>query len=207
MKGILGKKVGMTQIFTEDGIVIPCTVVEAGPCVVLQKKESGHDGYEAIQLGFKDKKEHRASRPAIGHAKKANAKPQQFIKEIRGVNLEEYQVGQEVKADLFTAGEMVDVTGTSKGKGFAGAIKRHNQSRGPMSHGSRYHRRPGSLGAINPARVFKGQTLPGQMGGDRITTQNLKVVRVDTDNNLLLIQGAVPGPRNSYVTIRSAVKC
>lgn len=206
MKGILGKKMGMTQIFTEDGVVIPVTVVEAGPCVVLQKKEAGHDGYEAIQLGFKEKKEHRATRPEIGHAKKANAKPQQFIKEIRGVNLDEYQVGQEVKADLFAEGEMVDVTGTSKGKGFAGAIKRHNQSRGPMSHGSRYHRRPGSLGAINPARVFKGQTLPGQMGGERITTQNLKVVRVDSDKNLLLIEGAVPGPRNSYVMIRSAAK-
>lgn len=206
MKGILGKKVGMTQIFTEEGIVIPCTVVEAGPCVVLQKKEVENDGYEAVQLGFKEKKVHRATQPEIGHATKAGAKPQHYVKEIRGVNLEEYQLGQEVKADLFAEGEMVDVTGISKGKGFAGAIKRHNQSRGPMSHGSRYHRRPGSLGAINPARVFKGQTLPGQMGGDRITTQNLKVVRVDSDKNLLLIQGAVPGPRNSYVTIRSATK-
>lgn len=206
MKGILGKKVGMTQIFTEEGIVVPVTVVEAGPCVVLQKKEVGHDGYEAIQLGFKEKKEHRANQPELGHAKKAGVKPQHYVKEIRGVNLSDYQVGQEVKADLFAEGEMVDVTGTSKGKGFAGAIKRHNQSRGPMSHGSRYHRRPGSLGAINPARVFKGQTLPGQMGGDRITTQNLKVVRVDSDKNLLLIQGAVPGPCNSYVMIRSAAK-
>ncbi|MBA4495888.1 50S ribosomal protein L3 [Paenactinomyces guangxiensis] len=206
MKGILGKKIGMTQIFNEDGVVVPVTVVEAGPCVVLQKKDKTTDGYEAIQLGFKEKKEHRANKPELGHAKKANAKPQKFIKEIRGVNLDEYELGGEVKADLFAEGEFVDVTGTSKGKGFAGAIKRHNQARGPMSHGSRYHRGPGSLGAIAPNRVFKGQTLPGRMGGEKVTTQNLQVVRVDTDNNLLLIKGAVPGPKNSYLVIRSAAK-
>jgi large subunit ribosomal protein L3 len=206
VKGILGKKVGMTQVYTEDGVVIPVTVLEAGPCVVLQKKAVDNDGYEAIQLGFKEKKAHRASRPETAHAKKANAKPQQYVKEIRGVNLDEYELGQEVKADIFSSGEMVDVTGTSKGKGFAGAIKRHNQARGPMSHGSRYHRGPGSLGAIAPNRVFKGQTLPGRMGGERVTTQNLKVVRVDTENNLLLVEGAVPGPKNSYVIVRSAVK-
>lgn len=206
MKGILGKKVGMTQIFNEDGIVIPVTVIEAGPCVVLQKKDQATDGYEAIQIGFKEKKEHRANKPEMGHAKKANAKPQQFIKEIRGVNVAEYELGGVLNADVFAEGDVVDVTGTSKGKGFAGAIKRHNQSRGPMAHGSRYHRGPGSLGAIAPNRVFKGQTLPGQMGGDRITTQNLKVVRVDAEKNLLLIKGNVPGPKNSYVVIRSAVK-
>lgn len=155
MKGILGKKIGMTQLFKEDGTLIPVTVVEAGPCVVLQKKEVSTDGYEAIQLGFDEKKERRATNPEIHHAKKANAKPQKFVKEVRGVNLDEYELGSVIKADLFQVGEKVDVTGTSKGKGFAGAIKRHNQSRGPMSHGSHYHRGPGSLGAVDPARVFK----------------------------------------------------
>lgn len=206
MKGILGKKIGMTQIFDENGIVIPVTVVEAGPCVVLQKKDVDTDGYEAIQLGFKEKKEHRANKPELGHAKKANAKPQHFIKEIRGVNLGDFEVGSEVKADIFAAGEVVDITGTSKGKGFAGSIKRHNHARGPMSHGSHYHRGPGSLGAVDPARVFKGHKLPGRMGGERVTTQNLQVVRVDADKNLLLIKGSVPGPKNSYVVVKSAVK-
>ncbi|MBA4542357.1 MULTISPECIES: 50S ribosomal protein L3 [Thermoactinomyces] len=206
MKGILGKKIGMTQIFNEDGVVVPVTVVEAGPCVVLQKKELQTDGYEAIQLGFEEKKEHRSNKPELGHAKKANAKAQKFIKEVRGVNLADYELGGVVKADIFAAGELVDVTGTSKGKGFAGAIKRHNQARGPMSHGSRYHRGPGSLGAIAPNRVFKGQTLPGRMGGERVTTQNLEIVRVDADKNLILIKGSVPGPKNSYVVIKSAVK-
>ncbi|MFC7442662.1 50S ribosomal protein L3 [Laceyella putida] len=206
MKGILGKKIGMTQVFNEDGVVVPVTVVEAGPCVVLQKKDVANDGYEAIQLGFAEKKEHRANKPELGHAKKANAAAQKFIKEIRGVNLADYELGGVVKADIFSAGELVDVTGTSKGKGFAGAIKRHNQARGPMSHGSRYHRGPGSLGAIAPNRVFKGQTLPGRMGSDRVTTQNLQIVGVDAEKNLLLIKGAVPGPKNSYLVIKSAVK-
>ncbi|SFJ38085.1 50S ribosomal protein L3 [Thermoflavimicrobium dichotomicum] len=206
MKGILGKKIGMTQIFNEDGVVIPVTVIQAGPCVVLQKKEQEKDGYEAIQLGFDEKKEHRANRPELGHAKKANAKPQKFIREIRGVNLADYELGSLVKADIFSEGELVDVTGTSKGKGFAGAIKRHNQARGPMSHGSRYHRGPGSLGPIAPNRVFKGQTLPGRMGGEKVTIQNLEVARVDAERNLILVKGSVPGPRNSYVIIKSAVK-
>ncbi|MBA4603169.1 50S ribosomal protein L3 [Thermoactinomyces mirandus] len=206
MKGILGKKIGMTQVFNEDGVVTPVTVIEAGPCVVLQKKDVTTDGYEAIQLGFAEKKDHRANKPEHGHAKKAGVKPQKFVKEIRGVNLADYELGSVVKADLFSEGDIVDVTGTSKGKGFAGAIKRHNQARGPMSHGSHYHRGPGSLGAIAPNRVFKGQTLPGRMGGERVTTQNLKIVRIDAEKNLLLIKGAVPGPKNSYVVIRSAVK-
>jgi large subunit ribosomal protein L3 len=206
VKGILGKKIGMTQIFNEDGIVVPVTVVEAGPCVVLQKKELATDGYEAIQLGFDEKKEHRANKPELGHVKKANAKPQKFVKEIRGVNLADYEVGGLVKADLFTEGEIVDVTGTSKGKGFTGAIKRHNQARGPMSHGSKYHRGPGSMGAIAPNRIFKGQTMPGRMGAERVTIQNLEIVKVDAEKNLLLIKGSVPGPRNSYVIIKSAVK-
>jgi large subunit ribosomal protein L3 len=206
MKGILGKKIGMTQVFNEDGVVVPVTVVEAGPCVVLQKKEMATDGYEAIQLGFDEKKEHRANKPELGHAKKAGVKPQKFIKEIRGVNLADYELGGVVKVDIFSEGEMVDVTGTSKGKGFTGAIKRFNQARGPMSHGSKYHRGPGSLGAIAPNRVFKGQTLPGRMGGERVTVQNLEIVRVIPEKNLLLIKGSVPGPRNSYLVIKSAVK-
>lgn len=206
MKGILGKKLGMTQVFTADGTVVPVTVIAAGPCVVLQKKEAATDGYEAIQLGFEDKKEHRANKPEIGHAKKANTAPKKFVREIRGMNPAEYEVGQEIKVDLFNEGEIVDVTGTSKGKGFAGAIKRHNQGRGPMSHGSRYHRGPGSLGPIAPNRVFKGQTLPGRMGGERVTIQNLEIVKVDADNNLLLVKGSIPGPRNSYVVVKTAVK-
>jgi large subunit ribosomal protein L3 len=206
MKGILGRKIGMTQIFNENGVVIPVTVIEAGPCVVLQKKEIDVDGYEAIQLGFAEKKEHRANRPELGHAKKANAKPQKFIREIRGVNLDDYEVGAEVKVDLFSAGEFVDVTATSKGKGFTGSIKRHNYSRGPMSHGSHYHRGVGSLGAIGPSRVFKGHKLPGRMGGEKVTIQNLEVARVDGERNLLLVKGSVPGPKNGYVIVKSAVK-
>lgn len=203
-KGILGKKLGMTQVFTPEGEVIPVTVVEAGPCVVLQKKTVEVDGYESIQLGFDDKKESRANKPEQGHAKKANTTPKRFIREIRG--MEGYEVGQEVKVDVFAEGERVDVTGTSKGKGFAGAIKRHGQARGPMAHGSRYHRGPGSLGSIAPNRVFKGQTLPGRMGGEKVTVQNLEVVKVDADRNLLLIKGAIPGPNNSYVVVKSTIK-
>lgn len=206
MKGILGRKIGMTQIFSENGDVIPVTVIEAQPNVVLQKKTVETDGYEAIQLGVEDKKESRATKPEIGHAQKAGTKPKRFIKEIRGVNTEEYEVGQEIKVDIFSEGEKVDVTGISKGKGFQGAIKRHNQSRGPMSHGSRYHRGPGSMGAIDPAHVFKGKKLPGRMGGERTTIQNLEIVKVDAERNLLLIKGNVPGPKKGYVTIRSAIK-
>ncbi|MDR6226957.1 50S ribosomal protein L3 [Desmospora profundinema] len=206
MKGILGKKLGVTQVFAEDGTMIPVTVINAGPCAVLQKKEAETDGYESVQLGFADKKEHRANQPEAGHAKKAGSASKKFIREIRGMNPTEFELGQEVKADLFTEGDVVDVTATSKGKGFAGAIKRHNQARGPMTHGSRYHRGPGSLGAIDPMRVFKGQTLPGRMGTDKVTVQNLRVVKVDTEKNLLLVKGSVPGPKNSYVVIRSAVK-
>lgn len=206
MKGILGKKLGMTQVFGEDGTAIPVTVIHAGPCSVLQKKEAETDGYESVQLGFGDKKEHRANRPEAGHAKKAGTTPKSFVREIRGMNPADYELGQEVKADLFNAGELVDITATSKGKGFAGSIKRHNQARGPMSHGSRYHRGPGSLGAVDPARVFKGRKLPGRMGGDKVTIQNLQVVKVDPEKNLLLIKGSIPGPKNSYVVIKSAVK-
>lgn len=204
MKGMLGRKLGMTQVFTEEGKVVPVTVIEAGPCVVLQKKELQNDGYEAVQIGFADKK--RANKPEAGHASKAGTTPKRYVREFRGVDLAQYEVGQVLQADVFETGEVVDVVGVSKGKGFAGAIKRHNQSRGPMAHGSRYHRGPGSLGAISPNRVFKGQTLPGRMGGERITVQNLEIVKVDTDRNLLLVKGSVPGPKNSFVTIKSAVK-
>lgn len=206
MKGILGRKLGMTQLFAEDGKVIPVTVIEAGPCVVMQVKTEENDGYRAIQLGFDDKKEHRANKPEIGHAKKANTSPKRYVREIRDVNLDDYKLGDEVKADIFTAGEKVDVVSVSKGKGFTGSIKGYNQARGPKSHGSHYHRGPGSLGAVGPARVFKGRRLPGRMGGKRVTIQNLEVVKVDAERNLLLVKGSVPGPRNSFLTIRSAVK-
>jgi large subunit ribosomal protein L3 len=203
-KGILGKKLGMTQIFTPEGQVIPVTVIEAGPCVVLQKKTADVDGYESIQLGFDNKKESRSIKPEQGHTNKAGTKPKRYIRELRG--LEGYEIGQELKADLFAEGDKVDVTGTSKGKGFAGAIKRHGQSRGPMAHGSRYHRGPGSMGAVAPNRVFKGQTLPGRMGGEKTTIQNLEVVKIDAERNLLLIKGAIPGANESYVIVKSTLK-
>lgn len=205
-KGILGKKLGMTQVFGPNGTATAVTVIEAGPCVVLQKKDVENDGYEAIQIGFDDKKDHRANKPEKGIASKANTAPKRFVREIKGINLADFEVGQEIKADLFAAGEVVDVAGVSKGKGFQGAIKRHNHSRGPMAHGSRYHRGPGSMGSIAANRVFKGQTLPGQMGGDNITIQNLEVIKVDTERNLILVKGSVPGPKNSYVVVRTAVK-
>ncbi|UVI29816.1 50S ribosomal protein L3 [Paenibacillus spongiae] len=206
MKGILGKKLGMTQVFTAEGNVIPVTVIEAGPNVVLQKKDQENDGYEAIQLGFSDKKEKNATKPEIGHAKKAETAPKRYVREIRGINAAEFEVGQVVKADLFAAGEFVDVTGISKGKGFQGNIKRWNQSRGPMSHGSRYHRGPGSMGSIQANRVPKGKRLPGHMGNETVTIQNLEIVRVDADRNVLLVKGAIPGPKNSYVKVRLTVK-
>jgi len=204
-KGILGKKLGMTQIFTEEGNVVPVTVVEAGPCVVLQKKTVENDGYEALQLGFDDQKETRANKPELGHVKKAGTTPKRFIKEIRDMSMD-FEIGQEIKADIFAKGEYVDVTGISKGKGFAGSIKRHNQARGPMAHGSRYHRRPGSMGPIAPNRVVKGKPLPGRMGQDQVTVQNLEIVGVDVERNLLLIKGSVPGARKSYVVIKESVK-
>ena len=206
-KGILGKKVGMTQYFTEAGELIPVTVVEVTPNVVLQFKTIENDGYEAVQLGFDDLREVLSNRPAKGHVAKANATPKRFIREFNNVELSEYEVGQEITVDVFKAGDIVDVTGTSKGKGFQGAIKRHGQSRGPMAHGSRYHRRPGSMGGASfPSRVFKGKALPGQMGGDRITIQNLEVVKVDAERNVILIKGNVPGSKKSLVEIKTAIK-
>jgi large subunit ribosomal protein L3 len=174
--------------------------------VVTQKKDMDNDGYEAIQIGFEDKKEKNSSKPELGHAKKAGTVAKRYVKEIRGISLADYEVGQELKADVFSEGEWVDVTGISKGKGFQGVIKRHGQSRGPMAHGSRYHRRPGSMGSIQANRVPKGKNLPGQMGGETVTIQNLQVVRVDAERNVLLIKGSIPGPRNTYVSVKSAVK-
>ena len=204
-KGKIGKKVGMTQVFTENGELVPVTVVEVGSNVVLQVKTVENDGYEAVQLGFDDQREVNANKPAKGHAAKANTAPKRFVREIRDVELGEYKVGDEIKADLFEAGDIVDVTGTSKGHGFQGNIKRWGQSRGPMAHGSRYHRRPGSMGVIIN-RVMKGKLLPGRMGGKRVTIQNLEIVKADTENGVLLIKGNVPGANKSFVTIKSTVK-
>ena len=206
MKGILGKKIGMTQIFTEHGEVIPVTVVEAGPVVVTQVKTTENDGYTAIQVGFGDAKEKSLNKPQKGHLAAANTL-KKHLKEFRVDSVEGYTVGQEIKADLFAAGELIDVTGISKGKGFQGPIKRHGQSRGPETHGSRYHRRPGSMGACSfPGRVFKNKKLAGHMGSVKVTVQNLEVVRVDADKNLILVKGAIPGPKGSMVTIKEAVK-
>ena len=205
-KGILGKKVGMTQIFTEAGELIPVTVIEATPNVVLQVKTVETDGYNAIQVGFDDKREVLSNKPAKGHVAKANTAPKRFIREFRNVNVDDYEVGQEVSVDTFEVGDIIDVTGTSKGKGFQGVIKRHGQSRGPMAHGSRYHRRPGSMGPVAPNRVFKGKNLAGRMGGDRVTIQNLEVVQVVPEKNVILIKGNVPGAKKSLITIKSAVK-
>ncbi|WP_028273318.1 50S ribosomal protein L3 [Atopococcus tabaci] len=206
-KGILGRKVGMTQVFSENGELIPVTVIEAEPNVVLQLKTMENDGYEAVQLGFQDKRDILSNQPAKGHAKKAGTTPKRFIREINDVELGDYEVGQEIKVDLFEAGDIVDVTGTSKGHGFQGVIKRHGQGRGPETHGSRYHRRPGSMGgASDPSRVFKGKKLAGRMGNDRVTIQNLEVVRVDVERNVILIKGNVPGAKKSFVEIKSAVK-
>lgn len=203
-KGILGKKVGMTQVFTENGELVPVTVVEVGTNVVLQVKTVENDGYNAIQLGFDDQRAVNVNKPAKGHADKAKTAPKRFVREIRDVQ-GDYKVGDEVKADLFEAGDIVDVTGTSKGHGFQGNIKRWGQSRGPMAHGSRYHRRPGSMGVIIN-RVMKGKMLPGRMGGKRVTIQNLDIVKADMGNGVLLIKGNVPGANKSYVTIKSTVK-
>ena len=206
MKGILGRKIGMTQVFAEKGKLTPVTVIEVEPNVVSQIKTVETDGYNAIQLATVDKKEKRANKPEIGHLKKANTTPKRFLKEIRGVDVSNYTLGSELKADIFTEGEMVDVTGTSKGKGFQGVIKRHNQSRGPMGHGSQYHRGVGSMGTLLPMRVIPGKKLPGHMGNEQVTVQNLEVISIDLENNVILIKGNVPGPKKSMVLIKSAIK-
>lgn len=206
MKGILGKKIGMTQIFTEEGIVVPVTVVEAGPNVVTQIKTVEKDGYSALQVGFEDAKEKSLNKPQKGHLAAAKVL-KKHLKEFRMDSVEGFEVGQEIKADLFSVGEKIDVSGISKGKGFQGPIKRHGQSRGPESHGSRYHRRPGSMGACSfPGRVFKNKKLAGHMGSVKVTVQNLEVVKVDADKNLILVKGAIPGAKGSVVTIKEAVK-
>src|SRR5690625_213250 len=205
-KGILGRKIGMTQVFTENGEVVPVTVIEAEPNGVLQVKTVEIDGYNAIQLGVADKKEIRRTKPEEGHAEKANSVPKRYVREIRDADVDEYEVGQELSVEVFEAGDKVDVTGTSKGKGYQGSVKRHGYATGPSSHGSRFHRSPGSLGAVDPGRVFKGTKLPGRMGGEKVTIQNLEIVKVDAERNVILIKGNVPGARKSYVTIRSARK-
>ena len=206
MKGILGRKLGMTQVFTTEGKLIPVTVISVEPNVVTQIKTKENDGYEAIQLGFDTKREKLATKALIGHTNKANTTPKRFFKEIKGVDINDYTVGQEIKADIFEAGEVVDVTGTTKGKGFQGVIKRHGQSRGPMGHGSHYHRKPGSMGTMRPMRVFKGKKLPGHMGRVTVTIQNLDVVKVDSDKNVVLVKGSVPGPKGAILKLKTSVK-
>ena len=206
-KALIGKKLGMTQIFDENGTVIPVTVIEAGPCVVAQVKTSDKDGYEAIQLGFEEVKEHKLNKPVKGHFAKANVTAKKHLREFRLDSIEGIKVGDELKADVFAAGEKIDVQGTSKGKGFQGVIKRHGQHRGPMGHGSMYHRRPGSMGPTStPGRVFKGKKLPGHMGRVTVTIQNLDVVKVDMDKNVILVKGSVPGAKGAILKLKSAVK-
>lgn len=207
-KGILGKKLGMTQVFAADGTMLPVTVVQAGPCPVVQKKTAEHDGYSAVQLGFGEIRERLVNKPLTGHFKKADVQVLRHLREFKLADAENYEVGQEIKADVFEEGEHVDVSGTSKGKGFAGVIKRHNQARSRMSHGGGpVHRSPGSMGACaSPARVFKNTKLPGHMGHEKVTVQNLEIVRVDAERNLLLIRGAIPGPKGGLVTVKESIK-
>ena len=206
-KAIVATKVGMTQIFNEDGVLTPVTVLQAGPVYVSQIKTVENDGYSAVQVGFVDKKEKGINKPQKGHFDKAGVAPKRFVREFRFENAEEYTVGQEIKADIFTEGDKVDVTAISKGKGFQGAIKRLGQHRGPMAHGSKFHRHQGSNGACSsPSRVFKGKGMPGHMGSVKVTTQNLEVVRVDAENNLLLIKGAVPGAKKALITVKETTK-
>ena len=206
-KAILATKVGMTQIFNDDGVLTPVTVLQAGPCVVTQVKTVENDGYSAVQVGFGDIREKLVNKPKKGHFAKAEVAPKRFLREFRLEDAESYKVGQEIKADVFAAGDKIDATAKSKGKGYQGAIKRHGQSRGPMTHGSKYHRHAGSNGsATTPGRVFKGKKMPGHMGAVRVTVQNLEVVRVDADKNLILVKGAVPGPKKSLVMLKESTK-
>ena len=206
MKGILGRKIGMTQVFSKSGKLTPVTVISVEPNVVTQVKTIENDGYEAIQLGFDTKREKLATKASLGITNKAKTTPKRFFKEIRGVEIKDYALGDVVKADIFTPGEIVDVTGTTKGKGFQGVVKRHGNNRGPMGHGSHYHRKPGSMGTMRPMRVFKGKKLPGHMGVLTVTIQNLEIVDVDLENNVILVKGNVPGAKNALVVIKSAVK-
>ncbi len=206
-KAILATKVGMTQIFNEDGVLTPVTVLQAGPCVVTQVKTEDNDGYKAVQVGFVDKREKLINKPMKDHFDKAGVSYKRYVREFRFENAEEYAVAQEIKADIFTAGDKIDATAISKGKGFQGAIKKNGQHRGPMAHGSKFHRHQGSNGACSdPSKVFKGKGMPGHMGHKQITVQNLEIVKVDVENNLLLVKGAVPGPKKALVTIKETVK-
>ena len=206
-KAILATKVGMTQIFNEDGVLTPVTVLQAGPCVVTQVKTEDNDGYKAVQVGFVDKREKLINKPMKGHFDKAGVSYKRYVREFKFENTEEYAVAQEIKADIFTAGDKIDATAISKGKGFQGAIKKHGQHRGPMAHGSKFHRHQGSNGACSdPSKVFKGKGMPGHMGHKQITVQNLEIVKIDVENNLLLVKGAVPGPKKALVTIKETVK-
>ena len=206
-KAILATKVGMTQIFNEDGVLTPVTVLQAGPCVVTQVKTEDNDGYKAVQVGFVDKREKLINKPLKGHFDKAGVSYKRYVREFKFENAEEYAVAQEIKADIFTAGDKIDATAISKGKGFQGAIKKHGQHRGPMAHGSKFHRHQGSNGACSdPSKVFKGKGMPGHMGHKQITVQNLEIVKIDVENNLLLVKGAVPGPKKALVTVKETVK-
>ena len=206
-KAILATKVGMTQIFNEDGVLTPVTVLQAGPCVVTQVKTVENDGYSAVQVGFVDKREKLVNKPLKGHFEKAGVSYKRYVRELKLEDAENYAPAQEIKADIFAAGDHIDATAISKGKGFQGAIKRHGQSRGPMAHGSKFHRHAGSNGACSdPSKVFKGKKMPGQMGNRRVTIQNLEIVQVDAEKNLILVKGAVPGPRKSLVTLKETVK-
>lgn len=205
-KGILGIKIGMTQVFGKDGTLVPVTVVSVEPNVVSQIKTIETDGYNAIQLAAISKKEKNTTKPELGHLKKANSEPKRFLREIKNVDVSAYTLGQELKADVFSEGELVDVSGISKGHGFQGVIKRHHQHRGPMGHGSQYHRAVGSMGTMRPMRVLKGKKLPGHMGGELVTVQNLEIVTIDLENNIILIKGNVPGPKKSLIIIKSAIR-
>ena len=206
-KAILARKIGMTQVFDESGVLTPVTVLQAGPCVVTQVKTNENDGYEAIQVGFEDKRDNLVAKPMKGVFAKAGTSNKRFVREFRFENAADYSLGQEIKADIFAVGDFVDATATSKGKGFQGTIKRLGQHRGPMAHGSKFHRHQGSNGtSSDPSRVYKGKGMPGQMGNKKVTVQNLQVVRVDAENGILLVKGAVPGPKKALVTIKEAVK-
>ncbi len=205
--GILGKKVGMTRLFGENGEVIPVTVIEAGPCHIVQVKTKEADGYEAVQVGFRQKREKLVNSPARGHFRRANVPPLRFLREFRPDSVENYQMGDQLTVDIFSAGELVDISGISKGKGFAGVVKRWHFKGGKASHGAETHRAPGSIGAsASPSRVFRGLPMAGRMGGKRVTVQNLEVVRVDTERNVLIVKGSVPGPTNGMLMVRKAVK-
>lgn len=205
-KAILGKKIGMTHMFNQEGNVVPVTVIQAGPCPIVQKKTVATDGYNAIQVGFGEQKQQRLNNPERGHFKRANLEPTRYLAELRLNNIDEYQVGQQLRVDMFQPGDRIDVTSISKGKGTAGSIKRHNQRRGPMSHGSHYHRGPGAMGAVDAARVFKGRVLPGRMGGVKVSVQNLEIVQVDPERNLLLVKGSMPGNPGALLRIKDTVK-